>query len=161
MDLHQHHLALDRRVVGHIADLQDLDQSVHLLGDLLDILGLDHQRHAAHAGRLAMADRQALDIEAAPPEQAHRAVQHAGTILHQRDDRMLLHHRNKEQRTENKRWAIDTCSLFFVLCSYTCDASVIVSPMLFPCGTMGHTFTSRSTRKSINTGPSVAYASSI
>ncbi len=84
----QHRLALHGRFGGQIGDLEDFDQPVELLDDLLDIGRVDHEGHAAHVGRFAGADRQALDIEAAAAEQADDAVQHAGAVLHQGNDGM-------------------------------------------------------------------------
>ena len=158
MDLHQHHLALDRRVVRDVADFQNFNQAVKLLGDLLNLFGLDHQRQAADARRFAVAHGQALDIEATPAEQADRAIQHARPILHQRDDRVFVDVQGLLLiALQIVDWRLQPiCNLKSAICIYTCDASVIVSPMLLPCGTIGHTFTSRSTRKSISTGPSVA-----
>src|SRR5579871_5716717 len=89
MDLQERHLPLHRRIACDVADLQDLDEPVQLLDDLLHVLSIHHQRHAADAGRLAMADGHALDIEPPAPEQADRAIEHAGMILHQRNYRMF------------------------------------------------------------------------
>src|SRR5439155_2890432 len=130
--LHERRLALHRPLASHVGHLQHLDEAVELLDHLLHVLRVDDEGHPAHAAHFALANGEAVDVVAAPPEEAHGAVEHARSVLHQGDERVLHH-------------------------ALTCSPTSI-SPMLFPCGTIGKTFASRSTRKSITTDPSCSQA---
>jgi hypothetical protein len=79
-------LALDGRQVGDVAHRQHLDQAVELPHHLQHVARVDDEGHAADAGRLAAPHGQALDVVAAPAEQAHGAVQDAGAVLHRQGD---------------------------------------------------------------------------
>ena len=62
----------DGRAVGDVLDLGDIDQLVKLLDRLIDhaVIAIDHESETADAGRFAVPDRQALDVEIAAAEQA-------------------------------------------------------------------------------------------
>ena len=140
--LDQQQLAVDRGGAVELDDLDHLDQLVQLLGDLLErrVLDVDHDRHPGDLGVLGRADRQGVDVEAAAAEQAGDAGQDAGLVL-----------------DEHAR----ACA-----CSSTATArprpsnsgarsrAYLMSSLLVPAATIGHTIASRCTRKSTTTGTS-------
>ena len=83
--LDQQQLALHGLLLLQLDDLEDVDQLVELLGDLLERGALDaHQdRDARDLLVLGRADRERLDVEAAPAEQARDPGEHAGLVLDQ------------------------------------------------------------------------------
>src|SRR5207237_9320107 len=101
--------------------------AVELFDCLLHVRRLDEDSHASHAGRLALARRDAVDAERATAQQSEHAVECGRSIFHQRDESVP-----------------HACA----------SARVIISPMLLPGGTSGNTFASRSTRKSSTADPS-------
>ena len=84
-------LAVDRGGAVELDDLDHLDQLVELLGDLLErrLLDVDHDRHPRDVGVLGRADRQGVDVEAAPAEEPGDAGQDAGLVLDE-DDRVCV-----------------------------------------------------------------------
>src|SRR5680860_1485657 len=68
-----------------VVELEHLDQLVELLGDLLErqFLDVDDDRHARHLGVLGRSDRQGVDVEPPPREQARDTGQDAWFVLHQ------------------------------------------------------------------------------
>ena len=72
-----------------VSDVNDVDQLVELADDLLSVrVGVDDERHAGEARILGMPDREALDVEAALSPFGRDAVEYAGLVLDQRDNRM-------------------------------------------------------------------------
>src|SRR5690606_6362156 len=100
---------------------------------------VDDDGHPAHTGYLGRAHRQALDIEPPPPEQAGDAIQDAGPVFDQGDQRMLW---RRHTRTSSG------------------IGSSIMSATPMPLGIMGKQFSSSSTLNSMSTGPGSAFARS-
>ena len=73
-DLEERELAGDRVARLEVADLQDVDELVQLLGDLVDRVqrAVDGQRDAREALVVGRPDRERVDVEPAPREQARR-----------------------------------------------------------------------------------------
>src|SRR5207249_1473316 len=86
--------------------------------------GVDHDRHPRVGRGLAAADREALDVEGPPPEQARDAVQHAGLVLNA-GHQGVLH-----------------------ACTSSPAGRRTMASRFAPAGTMGYTLSSFSTRKS-------------
>src|SRR3954454_2921428 len=78
-DLEEGHLAGDRLLRLHVADLQHVDELVQLLGHLVDRVDgtVERQGDAGDAGVVGRPDRERVDVEAAPREEAGDARQHA------------------------------------------------------------------------------------
>ena len=74
-----------------VADLDHVDELVQLLGDLVDRVrrAVDRERDARDRRVVGRADRQRVDVEAAPREQARDPSQHAGLVLHQHREDVL------------------------------------------------------------------------
>ncbi len=75
--------------------LDDGDDLVELLADLLqrEIVAVDDEGHARQVGVLGLADREAVDVEAARGEHSRDMGQDAGLILHQRGQNVSHAHR--------------------------------------------------------------------
>ena len=69
-------------------NLDDFDDLVHLLQDLVYVgrRTIERKCHTGEAGHFAVPDGQAVNVEAAPPEEAGYAVEDAGLVLHQGHD---------------------------------------------------------------------------
>ena len=82
-DLEQRQLARDRVGRLEVADLQDVDELVQLLGDLVDRVQrtVERQRDPRQVLVVGRADGQRVDVEAAPREQAGDPGQDAGLVL--------------------------------------------------------------------------------
>ena len=83
-----------------VDNFNDVVQFFELFDGLLDhaSVSVDHNRHARHANVFGGADRQALDVVAAPPKQRGNARQDAGFVVDQNAQqlvagRFLLAHR--------------------------------------------------------------------
>src|SRR5262249_32091151 len=89
--LDEHQLALDRVVVRQVGHLDDVDQLVELLAHLLEglVVAVDDDRHPREVALLAVADADALDVEAAPAEAADDPVQDPRLVDEHGDDRVL------------------------------------------------------------------------
>ena len=89
--LEQRHLAGDRGVGLHVADLDHVDELVELLGDLIDRVhgAVDGQRHPRDVRILGRADRERVDVEAAAAEQTGDPGQDAGPVLDQQREQVL------------------------------------------------------------------------
>ena len=90
-DPEQRHLAGDRAVGLHVADLDHVDELVKLLGDLVDRVNraVDGERDAGDLGVLGRADRERVDIEAAPAEEPGDPREDAGLVLDQEREDVL------------------------------------------------------------------------
>ncbi len=132
-DLDQGELALDPFAPGQVRDLDHVDQLVELLDHLLDlaVVAADDERDPARPLLLGRTDREGLDVEAPAAEEARDPREDAGLVLDQDRERVPLH-----------SWP------------------PIISLIAAPAGTMGKTFSSRSTRTSTTNGPSWSRAAS-
>ena len=72
-----------RIVLVLLDDLDHVDQLVELLGDLFErrLVDADHDGHPRHVLLLGGADRERLDVVAAPREQRCHSGEHAGLVL--------------------------------------------------------------------------------
>src|SRR5690606_15827202 len=123
------------RFGAEVDDLDDVDELVQLLLDLLQrprIAG-GHDDHAGQPGFLARSDGDAVDVEAAPAEQAGHPLQDAGLVVHEHRQRVFLFHHASSPK--------------------------IMSLIVFPWVTIGYTFSSLDTTKSMSTGPGCSSAS--
>ena len=102
--LHQGELPRDHVLGVEVADLDDVDELVELLGHLLDreAARVDRDRHARAVRVLGRADGEGVDVEAAPGEQAGHAGQDAGLVLHQ-DREGVLHGARSIARSADRR----------------------------------------------------------
>ena len=93
-DLDQHELALHRLRRLQLDDLDDVDQLVELLGHLLKrmLLAVHHDGHPGDLLVLGRPDREGLDVEAAPGEQAGDADEDTRLVLDQDREGVLLAH---------------------------------------------------------------------
>ena len=84
-DLEQRELARDGLLGLEVADLDHVDQLVQLLGDLVDRVerAVDRERDARDRRVVGRPDRQRVDVEPAPGEQAGDPGEHARLVLHQ------------------------------------------------------------------------------
>src|SRR3954454_18867307 len=84
-DLEQRHLPRHRLLRLHVADLEDVDQLVQLLGHLVDRVdgAVERQGDPGDAGVVGRADRERVDVEAAAREEPGDPRQHARFILDQ------------------------------------------------------------------------------
>src|SRR5664280_2735302 len=138
-DLDQHELGGHRVLRLKVADLDDVDQLVELLGDLVDgVLGaVDHDRHAREVRVFALADGEALDVEAPAGEQAGHPGQHAGFVL-----------------DEHRQGVLHGFAPFVLR-----DALPPISSVIdWPAGTIGNTFSSGEILKSITVGRPLSMA---
>src|SRR6188472_3044900 len=92
--LHQQQLALHRLRRLELDDLDDVHELVELLGHLLEreVLDGDDDRHPRDARLLGGAHRERGDVEPAAGEQPRDAGEHAGLVLDEHRERVLLHH---------------------------------------------------------------------
>src|SRR3954451_2878903 len=90
-DLEQRQLARDRSVGLEVADLDHVDELVQLLGDLVDRVQrtVEGQRDARDVVVVGRADREGVDVEAAPREQAGDPRQDARLVLDEDRQRVL------------------------------------------------------------------------
>src|SRR3984957_21217478 len=93
-DLDQHELALYGLRWLKLDDLDDVDQLVELLGHLLQrmFLAVHHDSHPGDLLVLGGPDREGLDVETAPGEQAGDADQDSRFVLDQDREGVLLAH---------------------------------------------------------------------
>src|SRR5579863_4571331 len=136
-DLDQHQFALHGLRRLKLNDLDDIDELVELLGDLLErvLLAVHHDRHPGDLLVLGRPDREGLDVEAAPGEQAGDADQDARLVLDKdREGVLLAHHSSVESH------------------SGAMPRANLMSLLLVPAATIGQTIASLCTMKSITTG---------
>src|SRR3954453_1530279 len=172
-DLHEQQLALDGGALLQLDDLDHLDQLVQLLGDLLERrgLGVGDDRHAGEVGVLGRADGERLDVEAAAAEQRRDAGQDTGLVLDQDRERVAGHlptflskrivarggppFRGPSRACE--RWG-ERGSFRYIWSSPKTgrtSRAAMISSLLAPAATIGHTWASWPTTKSMTTGASV------
>ena len=82
-DPEQRHLAGDRRVGLHVADLDHVDELVELLRHLVDRVdrAVERERDAGDVRVLGRADRERVDVEPAAAEEARDAGEDARAVL--------------------------------------------------------------------------------
>src|SRR3984885_8081398 len=135
-DLDQHQLALHRLRGLELDDLEHVDELVELLGDLLKrvLLAVHHDRHPGDLLVLGRPDREGLDVEAAPGEQAGDADQDARLVLNQDRQSVLFAHEAIASH------------------SGASPRANLMASLLVPAATIGQTIASLCTMKSITTG---------
>ena len=149
-------LALDRAARVELADLDDLDQLEQLLDDLLERrrLDVDDDRDPAEALVLGRRDGEREDVEVAPGEQAGDPGEHAGPVLDEDRQDVVVQvgaHRSMASAQRRARAAPPPAA-----------AGRTRSSLPNPAGTIGNTFSRASTRKSTTTGrSSIEFALSI
>src|SRR5690606_32107372 len=136
----QHELALDGRRGVQLDDLQDVDQLVELLGDLLQrqVGDVHHDRHPGDLRVLGDADRERLDVEAAPGEQRRDPGQDAGLVLHEHRQGVQAH---RGQSPFSHSGAM--------------SRAILMSSWVVPAATIGQTMAPLSPMKAITTGASL------
>src|SRR3954451_21889843 len=150
-DLHEQQFALDGGALLQLDDLDHLDQLVQLLGDLLERrgLGVGDDRHAGQVGVLGGPDGEGLDVEPAAAEQRRDAGQDTGLVLDQ-DGQGVARHRKWSPQT----WSAPKTG--------RTSRAAMMSSLLDPAATIGQTWASWPTTKSMTTGASsIAMAFSI
>src|SRR5690606_4868170 len=135
----QHELALDGRRGVQLDDLQDVHQLVQLLGDLFEgqVGDVHHDRHPGDLRMLGDADREGLDVEAAPGEQRGDPGQDAGLVLHEHRQGVQAHRGQSPFSHSGAR-----------------SRAILMSSLVVPAATIGQTMASLWTMKSITTGAS-------
>src|SRR5580692_2480385 len=135
-DLDQHELTLHRLRGFKLDDLDDVDQLVELLGHLLKgmLLAVHHDRHPGDLLVLGRSDREGLDVEAAPGEQAGDADEDPWLVLDQDREGVLLAHSSVASH------------------SGAMPRANLMSLLLVPAATIGQTIASLCTMKSTTTG---------
>ena len=110
---------------------------------------LHHDRDARQRRVLGGADRERVDVEAAPREQRRDAREHAGLVLHEHGER-VLHHSHTSSRSSSSS------------ISETGPAGDAAEHLVDRAAGRHHreTFSSRSTRQSTSAGPSWSNAAS-
>jgi hypothetical protein len=93
------------------------------------LLDVDHDRHAGDVGVLGLADRERVDVEAAPGEQPGDPGQHAGLVLDQDGQRVL-----------------GSSQVVLVELGARRPRANMISSLLVPAATIGHTMASLPTR---------------
>ena len=138
-DLEQRELAGDGVARLEVADLQDVDQLVQLLGDLVDRVqrAVDGQRDARQPPLVGRADREGVDVEAAPREQARDARQHAGLVLDEDRQDVLAPRPHPAGRLE----LLEAQQLLGAWLAH--DAQPTMSRAAWPGEIIGYTFSSR------------------
>src|SRR4051812_26946563 len=138
-DLHQQQLPLDGGTAVQLDDLDDLDQLVQLLGDLLQRrrLRVGDDRHPGQVRVLRRPDGEGLDVEPAPAEQRRDPGQHTGLVLDQDGQGVAGHQTCPSPKTGRT------------------SRAARISSLLAPAATIGHTWASEPTMKSMTTGASV------
>src|SRR3954463_2259569 len=161
-------LAHERVPAPELGHAHDVDETRELLEHLVHVHGFDDEHHPARARPLARADDKARHVPVATPDQSHRAVQRARTVVQLHYYGMLPRsgpgpedRRRERVGLGHRRFPPPPAAPAGSLCAALVVGSISMSPMLCPCGTMGKTFASRSTLKSITTTPGVSHASSI
>ena len=98
-------VAADRRAVGHIFDLDDVDQFVQVGGHPLGagLVAVHDDGHARDAGLVGVPNGQRFDVEGPPAEQGGHPVQHAGFIFDKGDQGML--HLVSPHRFSMSQWS--------------------------------------------------------
>ena len=109
MQLEQCELALDMIVVGHIDDIDDVDQFAELFCDLVDdVIGANgYEREPRYGGLVRCRNVQALDVEAPAREHIGDARERASLVLQQYRDDVSHSNARKRQRPGSEQQAID------------------------------------------------------
>src|SRR5258708_27885021 len=140
------HLLEPSVFVRDLLDGEDVDEPRELLDDLMDVGGFDDQQHPTRPRIAGGADDEARDVVIAAPNEADGSIERARPIVEVHHERVSLRVRGSG-RHGRSAYAGTTLGVACVC------ASTSISPILRPCGTIGKTLASRSTRKSSTTTP--------
>src|SRR5215470_6950516 len=134
-DLDQDELALHGLRRLELDDLEHVDQLVELLSDLLErvLLAVHHDRHPGDLLMLGGPHSERVDVEPAARKQAGDSDKDPGLVLHQHGECVLGHSIPPSQSGAMPR-------------------ANLMSSLLVPAATIGHTIASLCTMKSITTG---------
>src|SRR5215469_2857403 len=135
-DLDEDQLALHGLRRLELDDLEDVNELIELLGDLLQgvLVAVHHDRHAGDFLVLGRPDREGVDVEAPAGEQARDPDEDARLVLHENGQRVRRH----SSAPPSQSGAMSRANL--------------MSSLLVPAATIGHTMASLWTTKSITTG---------
>src|SRR3954468_2405185 len=150
-DLEQRQLAGDRALGLAVADLDHVDELVQLLGDLVDRVqrAVERQRDARDVVVVGRPDRQRVDVEAAPREEPGDPRQDARLVLDEDRQRVLAPRAQADDRVE----LLEAQRFLGAGLAHGCQPTM--SRAAWPGAIIGYTFSSRVTRTSTTTGPSV------
>src|SRR3954447_6886485 len=150
-DLEQRQLASDRALGLEVADLDHVDELVQLLGDLVDRVqrAVERQRDARDVVVVRRADGERVDVEAASREESRDAGQDTWLVLDEDRQRVLAPRAQAHDRIELLE------AQRFLGPGLAHDAHPTMSRAAWPGAIIGYTFSSRVTRTSTTTGPSV------
>src|SRR3954451_21248320 len=153
-DLEQRQLAGHGALGLEVADLDHVDELVQLLGDLVDRVqrAVERQRDARDRLVVGRPDREGLDVETAPREQPRDARQDARLVLDEDRQRVLAPRAQAGDRVE----LLEAQRLLGARLAH--DRHPTMSRAAWPGAIIGYTFSSRVTRTSTTTWPSVASA---
>src|SRR3954469_417265 len=153
-DLEQRQLAGDRALGLEVADLDHVDELVQLLGDLVDRVqrAVERQRDARDVVVVRRADGERVDVEAASREESRDAGQDTWLVLDEDRQRVLAPRAQAHDRIELLE------AQRFLGPGLAHDGHPTMSRAAWPGAIIGYTFSSRVTRTSTTTGPSVASA---
>src|SRR5205085_744912 len=153
-DLEQRELARERLLRFEIADLEHVDELVQLLGDLVDRVerSVERQRDSGEAFVVGGSDGERVDVESAPREQPGDAGQDTGLVLDEDRDDVFAARAQAARRFQ----LVKRQDLFGSWLTH--DAHPTMFRAGWPAGIIGYVFSSRVTRTSTSTGPSVASA---
>src|SRR5439155_25789120 len=153
-DLEQRQLASDGVVGLEIADLEHVDELVELLGHLVDRVqrAVEGQRDARDAVVVGRADGQRVDVEAAAREEPGDPREDAGLVLDEDRQRVLAARAHPGHGLE----LLEAQRLLGAGLAHAPHPTM--SRAAWPGAIIGYTFSSRVTRTSTTTGPSIASA---
>src|ERR671914_235736 len=148
--LHQQELALHRCRRLELDDLDDVDQLVELLGDLLEreVVDGDDDRHPRDLGVLGGPDRERLDVEPAAREQAGHPGEHARLVLDQHRQGVPLDH---DSLVICVLAAASSATISSESNSGRMSRAAMIWSLPVPAATIGHTWASAPTTKSMTT----------
>src|SRR5215204_5193696 len=153
-DLEQRELARDRVGRLEVADLDHVDQLVQLLGDLVDRVHrpVEGERDARERLVVGRAHGERVDVEPPPREEPGDPGQDARLVLHEDGQDVLAARPHAGGRLE----LLEGQRLLGARLAHRRHPTI--SRAAAPAGIIGYVFSSRVTRTSTTTGPSVASA---
>src|SRR5699024_1875301 len=123
---------------SQVDDLEHVAKRIKLIGDLLQmrLMDINDAGNTRAIGTLGGTHRNRHDIETPAHEQSRYARQHTGSVFHQNTESVLTHNTSSSNSGAMSR-------------------AILMSSLLVPAATIGHTMASRSTTKSMTTGASL------